>query len=106
MSYQAPPPPQGGAGYGSGVPSDHPKATQALIIGIVSLICCSPLGIYGLILSRRVRSEIAATGGQMGGDGKAMAGLVLSIIALVWLVISIILFATGAFTLDTSTSTT
>ena len=35
-----PPPPSGGPGA-----VDHPKGMTILILGILSLVCCSPLGI-------------------------------------------------------------
>ena len=67
------------------------------------LICCSPLGIAAIILGNSAKSEIASTG--QGGRGMAQAGFILGIIGLVFMVISIILIATGNFAFDFETST-
>jgi peptidyl-prolyl cis-trans isomerase B (cyclophilin B) len=59
-------------------------------LAIASLVCaflCSPLGlIFGLI----AKSQIKSRGG--GGDGLATAGIILSV---VFLILGIILSATG-----------
>ena len=97
MSYDAPPPPPPGYGqnpYGSPqAQGTNQKAIWALVLGIVGLLCCGPLGIGAIILGRNAQTEIAQTGQQ--GAGLAKAGFVLGIIALVFLVINLILLATG-----------
>lgn len=103
MSYNEPPPPPPSYGqpmpYGAGAPQGtNSKAVWALITGILSLICCSPLGILAIILGRSAQSEAAATG--QGGGGMGKAGFILGIIALAILVLQIILFATGSLTFD------
>ena len=41
----AQPPAQPPGGYGTGgVPQEHPKGTQILVLGILSLLCCGLLG--------------------------------------------------------------
>lgn len=95
MSYTPPPPPPPGAG-GYAAPKTNGKAIWALVTGILSILCCGPLGIASIILSKNAEKEIAAAGGAQTGAGMAKAGLILGIIGLVWLVISAILFATGA----------
>jgi ABC-type Fe3+ transport system permease subunit len=102
MSYQ-PPPPGYGQPYGGGQPpQDHPRATTALVLGIVSLVCCNVLGIVAYIVGRNAEREIAASGGRLGGEGKAKAGKILGIVATVLLVLGLIvwvlLIATGAMT--------
>lgn len=99
MSYDAPPPSYGQSPYGAPVPQGtNKKAIWALVLGIIGVLCCGPLGIVAIILGRSAQSEIAQTG--QGGQGMAKAGFILGIIALVFLVIGAILFATGAFTFD------
>ncbi|HEX6023241.1 MAG TPA: DUF4190 domain-containing protein [Solirubrobacter sp.] len=79
MSFEQPgpyyqgPPPQGTSG----------EATASLILGICGLlICsliCSPLAImYG----KRAQRSIAASGGRLGGDGQASAGIILGWIGI------------------------
>ena len=107
MSYSEPPPPQYGAPqpppYGGQPAGTNKKAIWSLVLGILGLICCGFFtGIPAVILGRSAKAEIAASGQQ--GSGMATAGFVLGIIAIVWGVISVILYATGALTLDFGTS--
>jgi hypothetical protein len=102
MSYDAPPPPPppqyGQSPYGAVPQGTNQKAIWSLVLGILGLLCCGPLGIGAIILGRSAQNEIAQSGQQ--GAGMAKAGFVLGIIALVFLVIGLILFATGALTFD------
>jgi hypothetical protein len=104
MTEQTPPPPPPGGGYGQqpyGAPApggNNKLATWALVTGILSLLCCSPLGVVAIILGRKAEQEIRVTG--QAGAGLAKAGFILGIVALALLVLQIILFATGAFTFD------
>lgn len=52
------------------------NATAALVLGIISILCCAPCGIAGIILghsSRKVKKE---------DNPKALAGFILSIIGV------------------------
>ena len=110
MSYQAPPPNYGQPAYGGGgVPQNHPRATTALILGILAFLCCGIFtGIPAFIIGRRAEAEIYASGGQLGGAGMAKAGWILGLISIILSVLAlifwIVLFATGAF--ETTTTTT
>jgi hypothetical protein len=97
-SDQPPPPAYGAPPPGAAAAGNNSKALWSMILGILSLLCCSPLGIVAIILSRSAQSEIGRTG--QGGQGMAKAGFILGIIALLLLVLQIILFATGALTFD------
>ena len=101
--YGSPPPPPGygpGGGYGA-PPANNKKALWALILGILGLLCCGFFtGIPAIILGKQGQNEIDASGGTQQGRGMATAGFVLGIIALIWMVISIILSATGNFYYD------
>jgi hypothetical protein len=105
MSYGQPPPPPppeygGQPAYGAPAPTGtNKKAIWSLVLGILGLLCCGFFtGIPAIILARMAKSEIAQT--RQEGSGLATAGLVLGIIAVVWGVISVILYATGAITFD------
>ena len=103
MSYDnppPPPPPQYGAPMPGAVPGTNKKAIWSLVTGIIGLLCCGLLGIASIILGQQAKKEIAASGES--GGGMATAGVVLGVIALVWMVISIILSATGNFYYDFS----
>jgi hypothetical protein len=99
--YGAPPDSQWAQPYqpaygGGGVP-DHPSATTALVLGIVSLVGILMCGGLTLVLapfawglgSRALRA-IDASPGQFGGRDKANAGRVMGIIGTVLLVLGII----------------
>ena len=95
----------GQPGYGvyQPPPPDHPQATTAMVLGIVSLVggllCGLPLllGPVALILGYKARRDIAAARGTVGGGAAATAGFILGIIAtvLVALFIAMILLVIG-----------
>jgi hypothetical protein len=99
---QAPPqygaPQYGQPQYGQPQYGGYPVQRGTNGFAIASLICaffCSPLGIiFGFV----AKSQIKQT--HEGGDGLATAGIVLSI---AFIVITIIVFAAGAATFNTST---
>ena len=86
--YGAPPPPAGGMGG----PVDHPKGMTVLILGILSLVCCSPLGIVALIMGNNALKEIDAQPGRYGNRQIVQIGRILGIIGIVFLVLTIIWF--------------
>ncbi|CUR54055.1 conserved hypothetical protein [metagenome] len=93
MSYGTPPPgggyePPPGGPYGQqpygGPPPQHPSATTALILGILSFVLCGPItGIPAYIIGKRAEREIAASNGTMSGDGMAKAGWILGLISMI-----------------------
>jgi hypothetical protein len=97
-SYPPPPPGAGGwAGYAA--PQTSPKATWALVTGIIALVmgCCGVLGLVGIasvVLGVQARRDIAASRGALTGDGAALAGIILGAIGAVsGLVMGLIGFA-------------
>ncbi len=99
-----PPPPPGygpgpGGGYGGPV-GNNSKSIWALVLGILGILCCGILGIPAIILGKQAQGEIDSSGGAQSGRGMATAGFVLGIIACVWLVVAIILYATGALSFN------
>lgn len=88
----AEPAPSGGGGWepaptGTGPSQSSGKATASLVLGIVGLVVlpfvCSVLAI---VLGRKARREIDASGGRLGGRGNATAGIVLGWIGLAFIV--------------------
>lgn len=71
-------------------------AVKALVLGIVSLICCGiilgPIAIYE---GSQVRYRVRVSNGRLDGDGFGLAAMILGGIATVLSVIGIILAATG-----------
>ena len=101
-----PPPPPGGqppfgapGGPGSG-PKNSGKALASMITGLVGLLtfCCGFFvlsSIAALVLGILGKKDIAASNGQLKGDGMALTGIITGALGLVALVVSIILIATG-----------
>jgi hypothetical protein len=59
------------------------KATTSLILGILSITCFSVLaGIPAVILGHLAKSNIRKSGGRVGGDGLATAGLLMGYISI------------------------
>lgn len=88
--------------YGFGQPyapyaaPNHPQATTALALGLVSTIgaflCLLPAiaGPFAIVISLKARRQIRQSQGQVGGDGMATAGLVLGIIGTVLLALMVL----------------
>ena len=74
------------APYGGGYhqPPNHKDAVPSLVLGILSLVLCGFVtGIPAMILGRRAKREIQASGGALGGEGMATAGFVTGLISTV-----------------------
>ena len=101
MSYEAPPPPPGGGygqqpGYGSAPQGNDKKAIWALVLGILSIVCCGIFtGIPAVILGRQSKLQ--------GGGGMAKAGEILGYIGIALSVLWIILAVTGNAVVDFNT---
>ena len=98
-AYGAPPPPMGGGQI------EHPKGMTILILGILSLVCCSPLGIAAFIMGNNALKEIDAQPGRYSNRQIVQIGRILGIIGCVLLVVSVIFLALGGFASLTSGST-
>ena len=93
-----PPPPPGGGDYGAppppmgGGPVDHPKGTTILILGILSLVCCSPLGIAAFVMGNTALKEIDAQPGRYANRQIVQIGRILGIVGMVFLALTLIWF--------------
>jgi hypothetical protein len=80
-------------GYPTYAPPNHPKATTALVLGLISTIgafmCLLPAlaGPFAWFTGAKARRQIRETPAQYGGSGAATAGMVLGIIGTVLLVL-------------------
>ena len=95
MSYGTPPPTDGPYGqqppYGGQPAPTHGSATTALVLGILSLVVCGPLGIPAFIIGRRAEREVKMSQGQLSGEGLAKAGWIMGLIAMILMVVAILL---------------
>ena len=71
-------------------PPNDSQATLALVLGIISVVCCYLLGPVALFIGNSSRQRIQASGGTIGGGGMATAGFILGIIGTVFLVLAAI----------------
>lgn len=100
-STPPPPPPPPTGGYGG--PVDHPKGITILVLGILSLLCCSPLGIAAWLMGNTALKEIDAEPGRYGNRQIVQIGRILGIIGVVLLVLSILwIFLFGGLAVLTS----
>ena len=71
-------------GYGpTGLPMwapDHPQATTVLLLGILGMAVCQVVAPFAWVMGSRVRKEIDASGGRIGGRSQVQIGYVLGII--------------------------
>ena len=79
---QGPPP----VGYAP----DHPKATTAMVLGILGIVLCSAIAPFAWRIGKRTVSEIDASHGQLGGRGTAQAGYIMGIIGTVLLALGLL----------------
>ncbi len=103
MSYPPPGPPPPPPGPPSPPPGSPPgpwatpppnsgKAIAALVLGILGIVSCQVLGIAAIVLGRQANDEIAASGGLLGGDGFAKAGVIMGWVAVALLVLTVVGF--------------
>jgi uncharacterized membrane protein YjgN (DUF898 family) len=81
---------------------DHPRATTALVLGILALVLCGLIGPFAWSIGRSTLAEIDASGGRWGGRGQAQAGYVLGVIATVLLLVPLAFLAVAMLALGTS----
>lgn len=60
------------------------SATTALVLGILSLVMCGLFtGIPAMIVGRNAKREIKQSGGRVGGEGVANAGIITGLIGTI-----------------------
>lgn len=101
-----PPPPPGGGGYGAPPPGgaygapppagggavEHPKGTMILVLGIVGVVCCSPVGIVAFFMANTALKEIDANPAAYSNRQIVFVGKILGIVAMVLLALSLVYF--------------
>ena len=76
-------------GYYSPVP-DHPKATTAMVLGIVGVVVCGVVAPFAMVMGKRTLAEIDASQGRLGGRGQAQAGYVLGLVGTILLGVAVL----------------
>ena len=83
------------------VASPYPEASQAtliLVLGILSIVCCQPLGIAAWIMGNNEIRAIDEGRRPPENRGTANAGRICGIIGVALIAVSVVLLATGVFT--------
>lgn len=81
---------------GASAVANHPRATTALVLGLVGLVgswmCFFPAfaGPFAWWVGASARREIDSSPTPLGGRNSATAGMIMGIITTVWLVLSLI----------------
>jgi hypothetical protein len=71
---------------------NHPKAVPALVLGILSLVCCGLFtGIPAIFMGRRAAREIRFHPQSYSGLGLARAGFWTGLVGTAWSVLSVAL---------------
>jgi ABC-type transporter Mla maintaining outer membrane lipid asymmetry permease subunit MlaE len=81
--YNPPPPPIGSTPGGNPSVISHPKGTSILVFGILSLVCCPPLGILAFINGNTALAEMNANPGMVYANRSSITtGRILGIIGI------------------------
>ena len=91
-AYPPPPPPLPMA------KADDTGATTALILGILSLLCCGLLGPFAIFKGRAALKKAEESGNTIDGRGSAIAAIVLGAIGTASLILAVIYFVVVGFT--------
>jgi hypothetical protein len=89
-----------------GMPQPHPKGTTILVLGILSIVCCGPLGIAAWLMGNTAQREVEANPGAYSNAGSIQAGRILGIIGVVLSVLGLlwVVFAGGLAVLSGANS--
>lgn len=94
QSYESP-------GYAGVYPQDHPSGTTILVLGILGLLLCAPVGIAAWVMGNNALKEMEASGAVYTNVGTIKAGKILGIVATAFMalgvIFSVVLVATGGF---------
>jgi len=78
------------ASVATSVSMEHPKATTALVLGLVGMFAFAPLAPAAWIVASRARTEMRLAPGRYRESGSLTAGLVLGILGTAFLAISLL----------------
>lgn len=91
----------GAAPYGQ-VPREHPKGTQVLILGILSIVVCPILGPFAMVQGKNALAEIDANPAAYSNRGTVNVGRILGIIGTVliafWVIYLVVMIIIGVTT--------
>lgn len=71
-------------------------AKVALVLSLLGLLGCLPVGLAGLAIGYRSRDRIRASAGALTGEGTARAAIVLSWVGIAVSVLALVAFMAAA----------
>lgn len=74
------------------VPQQESLAVWSLIMGIVGLVVCQPVGTIAAVLGFISLRRIGAAEHALKGKGMAVAGIVMGSLATLWMIIILFIF--------------
>ena len=89
-------PPPGQPNYGG----DHPQGTTILVLGILGLVVCSPLGIAAWVMGKKALAEATAMGASNASTIKVgyILGIIATCLMILGLVILVVVMISAAAT--------
>ena len=94
---QPPPPPYGYQQYGGVSQAQHPQGTTILVLGILGLVVCSPLGIAAWVMGNKAMREINADPNTTYTNrGQVNAGRICGIVATCLLILGLVIVVIAA----------
>ena len=73
------------------VPPNDVYAVWALVLGILGITCCGFIAsIPAIVLAMQSKKRIAASNGEIKGDGMAQAGFILGVVGVVLTVLALV----------------
>lgn len=77
-------------------PRDDDLAAVALVLSLIGLVGCLPVGVAGLVMGYRSRDRIRRSDGALGGGGTARVAIVVGWIAVTVSVLALLAFLVAA----------
>lgn len=84
----------------------HPKATTILILGIVSIVLCAPLGPLAWTMGNTAMREIRFSGYHYANEGTVQAGRILGAIASILIAVYLVVVVLLVMSVASSPTTT
>ncbi len=72
-------------------PQNSGMAVASLIFGILGLMTCALLGVVAIFLGNSAMSEIKASGGRIGGEGLAKAGIITGWVSVALMILGLLI---------------
>ena len=100
-----PPPPPTAPMYQSpmGYPSEYPRGTMILVFGILSLVCCAPLGIVAWIMGQSALRDIDRSGVVYSNRGTIKAGMICGIVGTCLMIALVVFYIVVFVAIGTTT---